>query len=289
MVREVWHSLAGRLDPRRFRIGTDPLYRLADNGARYGIVPIDRFKVFPSFRHSVLSMRKLPGAFSVDRSQRLAVVVPYRDRTDQLRVLLERTADFLDDQHIDYRLVVVEQEAGALFNRGKVLNIGAHLMKGWADYYCFHDVDNLPEFAEYGCPSQPMRLVKRFSRTERAQKLVEGYFFGAVVSIQRQQFYAVNGFDNEYWGWGNEDEDFFLRCLLHGLVPHEDKEGVFWEFDNPKSESEQRGRRAKKVNRARMKKLMRTRLIGFHGIRDLEFELREQVQDGRIMHAIVGV
>lgn len=30
---------------------------------------------------------------------------------------------------------------------------------------------------------------------------------GGVLAIRMNHFYAVNGFSNEFWGWGGEDDD----------------------------------------------------------------------------------
>jgi len=34
---------------------------------------------------------------------------------------------------------------------------------------------------------------------------------GGVMSINRENYYLVNGFPNIYWGWGGEDDDFSAR------------------------------------------------------------------------------
>ena len=32
-----------------------------------------------------------------------------------------------------------------------------------------------------------------------------------------KQYIAVNGFSNEFWGWGGEDDDLFNRVQNHNL------------------------------------------------------------------------
>lgn len=36
---------------------------------------------------------------------------------------------------------------------------------------------------------------------------------GGVMAFTQAQYEAVNGFSNEYWGWGCEDDDMFVRIV----------------------------------------------------------------------------
>ena len=278
--------LIDRLPVRR-RLGVDPLSDKSEPGARFTPVPIHRLKVTGSLRTDILARRKQTPPFTIDRGRRLAVIIPFRDREQHLAVLLSRLQVTLADQGIDYRIYVIEQAPGKVFSRARMINIGAQVVGDTADYLCLHDVDMCPEFADYGCPSQPLRLIKRFSRTFRRTGESLGYYFSGAIAIRRDQFLAVNGFDNGFWGFGSEDEDFFLRCLLGGLVPHEDQLGVFSELDNPTAEQPYRTRRIRKGNKRLLIRQSYRRQIGRTGMSDLTYRLLDRREDGRIIRVVV--
>ena len=48
-------------------------------------------------------------------------------------------------------------------------------------------------------------------------KLLYGALFGGVVSLSAKDYAAVNGFSNQFWGWGGEDDDFGNRVIARDL------------------------------------------------------------------------
>ncbi|HEX7011373.1 MAG TPA: galactosyltransferase-related protein [Steroidobacteraceae bacterium] len=213
------------------RLGFDPLQDLCVDG-RYRPVSIANWKLIPSVARTILAKRT-PQPLSFAFDQRLTVVIPYRDREEHLRRLMPELEATLERQAIRHRVLVVEQEAGGLFNRGRLLNIGMHYAADETDYYCLHDVDAVPLNANYASPSQPLRLVHRIVTGSGEATTRERYYFSGAVSIRKEQAFAVNGFSNEYWGWGKEDDDFFFRLLLAGCLCYYDNEGVFLDLPNP--------------------------------------------------------
>jgi len=39
-----------------------------------------------------------------------------------------------------------------------------------------------------------------------------------VLIVRPEDFEQANGFSNEYWGWGSEDDDLYLRFKLAGVT-----------------------------------------------------------------------
>ena len=44
-------------------------------------------------------------------------------------------------------------------------------------------------------------------------KLLYPTLFGGVTAFNKEDFLRCNGYPNIYWGWGNEDDDMYLRVV----------------------------------------------------------------------------
>ncbi|KAK7070123.1 hypothetical protein SK128_023977 [Halocaridina rubra] len=150
---------------------------------------------------------------------KVAVVIPYRNRTHHLKQFLSHLHPFLIRQQLDYRIIVVEQYGNSEFNRAKLLNIGfvETLKLVDVDCFIFHDVDLLPvnDFNIYACTYLPRHMYSAVD-TFRYQ-LPYRNLFGGTIAIQRIHFRAVNGFSNQFYGWGGEDDDFYSRIERKSL------------------------------------------------------------------------
>ena len=234
----------------------DPLQDVRVDG-RYAAIPLAGWKFTPRMAQALLSQRTYqPLTFS---SQRLAVIIPVRDREAHLAALIPQLIAALNEQSISYRIIIIE-EAGKLWNKGAILNAGIRHTADHCDYYCFHDVDTIPVKGNYLCPSQPLRLVTRLIDSRNGLMRPPRYF-GGVITALREQVYAANGFSNQYWAWGKEDDDFLFRLLFAGYVCYSDTEGVFEDLHNPAHQQVQLGKLIKpetlKRNRKRRSLLMR--------------------------------
>ncbi|XP_036099134.1 beta-1,4-galactosyltransferase 4 [Molossus molossus] len=152
-------------------------------------------------------------------SQRVAILIPHRNRERHLTYLLEHLHPFLQRQQLEYGIYVIHQAGSKKFNRAKLLNVGyleAIKDEIW-DCFIFHDVDLVPEndWNLYKCEAQPKHLV--VGRNSTGYRLRYSGYFGGVTALRREQFFKVNGFSNNYWGWGGEDDDLRLRVELHRM------------------------------------------------------------------------
>ena len=90
--------------------------------------------------------------------------------------------------------------------------------------FIFHDVDLLPQpriRALYGtlpAVGRPLHIARCWNRYNNNPN-----YFGGVNSFRWRDFEAINGFPNNYWGWGGEDDELYKRTVAAGVqivAPH---------------------------------------------------------------------
>jgi beta-1,4-galactosyltransferase 4 len=157
-------------------------------------------------------------------THKLAIVVPYRNRVEHLKQFLPYMKEYLNKQNIPHNIYIIEQEQGKAFNRAKLLNIGS--LEAWkeCDYFVMHDVDMLPQNVDYAYQELPTHLAAAASQFNYGLPY-DGYF-GGVTMFSRESFHKINGYSNEYWGWGAEDDDVLYRCHLAGLKVQRQSPGI---------------------------------------------------------------
>ncbi|CAJ0924002.1 unnamed protein product, partial [Ranitomeya imitator] len=105
------------------------------------------------------------------------------------------------------------------FNRAKLLNVGFLEALKDAEYDCFifSDVDLIPmdDRNLYHCYEQPRHFA--IAMDKFGFRLPYAGYFGGVSGLTKAQFLKINGFPNEYWGWGGEDDDIYNRITLNGM------------------------------------------------------------------------
>ncbi|MEJ1282539.1 UDP-GalbetaGlcNAc beta 14- galactosyltransferase polypeptide 2 [Cricetulus griseus] len=153
-------------------------------------------------------------------AQTVAVIIPFRHREHHLRYWLHYLHPMLRRQRLRYGIYVINQHGEETFNRAKLLNVGfLEALKEDATYDCFifSDVDLVPmdDRNLYRCGDQPRHFA--IAMDKFGFRLPYASYFGGVSGLSKAQFLRINGFPNEYWGWGGEDDDIFNRISLTGM------------------------------------------------------------------------
>jgi len=150
----------------------------------------------------------------------VAVIVPFRDlheaqkRQEHLNRFIPEMQSFLESTGSPFEILIIEQSSdGRKFNRGKLLNIGFDLArKSGCQVFVLHDVDLLPsrELATWytSLPSAPVHIARVWDRYSGNAK-----YFGGVVAFSSSMFMQINGFPNNFWGWGGEDDEMYQRVV----------------------------------------------------------------------------
>ena len=155
-------------------------------------------------------------------------------REKQLNAFKRHMAAFLRDasQRTWFLIVVVEQSNdGRSFNRGQLLNVGfreaqRHISPAPLASAIFHDVDLLPTagllpfYCEPPERGRPTHLAGPATWGKYAQGDYSQIFFGGVTALSPADFEAANGYPNDYWGWGMEDDQLRVRCDASGGLKH---------------------------------------------------------------------
>ena len=151
-------------------------------------------------------------------ADRVAVIVPFQDahkeqkRKAQLDQFIPHMESFLNRNGAEFQLFIIEQLVDEKkFNRGILLNVGFDLAcQDNFSIFIFHDVDLLPseDLLEYYIqrPTSPLHIARVWNRYNSNDK-----YFGGIVAFNAEDFRSINGFPNNFWGWGGEDDALIKR------------------------------------------------------------------------------
>jgi len=153
--------------------------------------------------------------------QKVAFIIPFRDREPHLGVWLSHLHPILQRQQLDYIVMVVEQVDGAPFNRAALMNVGYTEASKLGHYDCFvfHDVDLVPEDDRnvYRCwNNEVLHMAVAVSKWK--YRLIYKHYTGGITAISNHMFNKMNGFSNCFYGWGGEDDDLNLRLKRNNFT-----------------------------------------------------------------------
>ncbi|XP_065218265.1 xylosylprotein 4-beta-galactosyltransferase-like [Planococcus citri] len=153
----------------------------------------------------------------------LCVLVPFRDVFEELLEFVPHMSTFLHRQSINFHIAVINHVPdGNRFNKGSAYNAGFKIIsKEYADcdYIALHDIDLLPlnHDLSYGYPGHDVFHVANPDYHPLGEYYMRDLYIGGIAIISNQQFIRVNGFGNNFWGWGFEDQNFSLRLKKNSI------------------------------------------------------------------------
>ena len=135
------------------------------------------------------------------------LIIPYRDREKHLEYFLFNSYPKLKSKIDNLEILVVEQCNGKKFNRGLTINIGIDYCNNDNNFYITQDVDVNPILDEtidmYNYQLNDNEIYAIYSDEKT---------LGGIVKFRGKDFKYINGFPNDFWGWGCEDKELLNRA-----------------------------------------------------------------------------
>lgn len=153
----------------------------------------------------------------------LSVIVPYRNREEQLNVFVPFIKSYLPDANV----FIIEQADEKPFNRGKLLNVGSQNAVH-SSYYVFHDIDMLPIKVSYKERDGVTQIA--FSDIQ----LID--YLGGVTMFNPHEFVRSGGYHNDFWHRA-EDNEMRFNLKRRG-VPVLNRFGIFKQLTHERPPAE---------------------------------------------------
>jgi len=202
------------------------------------------------------------------------ILIPYRNREEQLEYLIKNTIPLIKKNMDNVKILIIEQKQGGVFNKGRLLNVG--IKESNSDYYIPQEVDVNP-YEE---------TIKKYYTKDIS---INGIYcshtdtLGGIIKISREDILKMNGYTNDYWGWGCEDKNLQNRAEFFGLkvrkniLNNEDRKHDYFKIFNSVNDRIRIDLHNKtKLEYEKFKKMSREKKLNHimkSGLNDLEYKV----------------
>ncbi|CAJ1447097.1 unnamed protein product [Effrenium voratum] len=185
--------------------------------------------------HGVAALPPMPPRDG-HKGRTVLLVIPFRDRESHLKLFKQYWRWFAEHGRNPktvqrWVVYVSEQFDSQTFNRGWNFNTALAIASAQTtasadiksemgmDFDCavIQDIDYLPEKGvDYGDCEVPMQLSAEIDRYNWKTPYLTSA--GGIVGMSLRHWRKINGFGNNYFGWGGEDDELHHRLRLNGLL-----------------------------------------------------------------------
>jgi len=147
------------------------------------------------------------GKLNATDIKKINIIVPVRNRKEELKEFIFNIDKIMKSNKVNYRIYIVEQSYNnSSFNRGKLINIGISqsLKHEFSNIYYITDVDIYPKTYNTFVMKYITGTIKHLYGNIDT--------LGGVFIIDKNTYSKINGYSNNYWSWGLEDNDLFERA-----------------------------------------------------------------------------
>lgn len=234
-LQEFFYNIGAKDDYEKFKNLNDKT-----KIAKFSYYLIKKYLEYSLSKHEIIKRY-----IDIKTNQISVILVPYYKRENNLIDLLINLHSFLQRQFLNYKIVIAEQlNTNDGFNKGRIYNTAIdYIIKKWGskiNCLILHDVDLIPESDHniYECNNNfynylyknnldlwtysPRHLSYsirpdlddgKISIASYSQNPYE-LLVGGVLCITPAVYKYINGFSNEYWNWGAEDDGKICFFLL---------------------------------------------------------------------------
>ncbi len=133
----------------------------------------------------------------------LLIVVPYRNRDEHIKSLLEHTPAYFNQQNLTYDILLCELDNIGDWNAGLTVNSLISFIPGREYKWLYiHHVDVWPEAGVWVLPPEDTAYYNLGDH---------GSFL-----LTMDAFIKVKGYSNSFWGWGAEDNELINKLREGG-------------------------------------------------------------------------
>ena len=223
---------------------------------------------------------------SKKREMSIAIISIYRNNKENTRQ--QHKDKFLKQISVlkkygNFDVYLIEQSSdNCKFNIGKLKNIGfqkAIQSKKKYDFFIFTDADIIPDkkLAPYYFKVRKgiSLLATRGTRYQQSE-----CFFGSCLGFDKKSYQQINGYPNNFWGWGGEDEAILIRANLNNINIYVPKKGSIIDL-----ETNNQGQKMKlndklknlknkneKDNNKSEKEILETKIWRSNGLSNLDYQ-----------------
>lgn len=216
----------------------------------------------------------------------IAIISIYRNNKENTRQ--QHKDKFLEQisilkKHGDFDVYLIEQSSdNCKFNIGKLKNIGfqkATQSKKKYDFFIFTDADIIPDkkLAPYY-----FKVIKGVSllATRGTRYQQSECFLGSCLGFDKKSYQRINGYPNNFWGWGGEDEAILIRCNINKIPIYIPKYGSIKDLEtnhhgkklNLEDKLKSLKKNKDKENTKNEKEILETKIWKSNGLANLDYQ-----------------
>ena len=295
----------------------DKCKKIANNGYNFYKKYLEKDGIF-DYLQDILYKIQFKSLNFKTYNEKIGIVTIYRNSEDNSRLKQKRLFLYwmnkMLSQICDYEIVIVEQEnkkdnkQNNSFNIGKLKNIGfdylnKDIKNKKIDNYIFIDIDMIPDskLIEYFFKKTDSLNLLAMSGTRYEDKSYKKEnkrtrpFAGGIISCTKSVFTELNGYANNYIGWGGEDQDLLLRLSELNKPVYLPKEGTVIDIEEKNNLTKVFSDKKEELTKNdEMEKLLYEKNVNYknykkNGLSNLNYKILDKFEYEKNYHIIVDL